>query len=76
MPSIIDFKHDLIKQMHSQRTEDRDGKERLVKAAQKLQFTEAGMRPPTAKELEEYKRRWRNINLKRASRVAKPGNNK
>ncbi len=76
MPSIIDFKHDLINQLHAQRTEDRSSNDRLVKAAQRLEFTESGLRPTTDKELEEYRRKLRNIHLKKTSRIAKPGNNK
>ncbi len=58
-PSIIDFKHDLITQLHSQRTDDRAAKDRMVKAAQRLEFNETTLRPPTDRELEEYKRRLR-----------------
>jgi hypothetical protein len=74
--SIIDFKHDLITQLHAQRTEDHEAKDRLVKAAQKLEFTESSLRPVTAAELEEYKRKYRNAKLKKASQVAKPVNKK
>jgi hypothetical protein len=75
-PGVTDFKHNLINQLHSQRVGAHSDRDRMLKATQKLEFTEAGMRPATPAELEEYKRRLRKIQLKRASRVAKPTNNK
>lgn len=67
----IDFKHNLIKELHSTRKKEQDDNERRVRMLEKLEVTPQNSHPATEAEVEEAKRRLRRIQLKRASALSK-----
>lgn len=76
-PSTIDFKHNVIKEIHKQRSSASNEQKKMIEAAKRLEIKEEDLRPLTPAEQEEFKRKLRKIKLTRAtSKLADSANKK